>query len=159
MTAMHPDHAADLALFGQLVGEWKVAHRGRTRGGKWTDSERTWVFSWALSGRAVESVIRDAAGTEVGATLQVWDAKAGVWRITSAGVDGAAMLLIGEAYGDAGIRQEGVERTAKHPDGRGIRWNFSDITADSFEWDGWVADDADGPNWEQEQHLVATRVR
>jgi hypothetical protein len=159
MTAMHPDHAAELALFGQLVGNWRVAHRSRPRAGAWTDSERTWTFSWALNGRAVESLLLDAQGAEVGATMQVWDAKTGVWRITSTGVNGDAMLLVGEAYGDAGIRQEGVERTAAHPDGRAIRWNFSEIGPDSFEWDGWVADAIDGPNWEQEQHLVATRVR
>lgn len=157
--AMHPDFTAELGLFGQLVGEWKVAHRSRTRGGEWTDVQRTWTFSWALDGRAVESILLDAAGTEIGATLQVWDAKSGVWRITSAGVNGEATLLVGSAYGDTGIRQEGIERTAQHPDGRGIRWNFSEIGADSFEWDGWVADAEDGPNWEQQEHLVATRVR
>ena len=104
-------------------------------------------------------MLLDAEGTEVGATMQVWDTKSGVWRITSSGVNGEATLLTGSAYGDTGIRQEGVERTAANPDGRAIRWNFGEITADSFEWDGWVADAADGPNWEQEQHLVATRVR
>ncbi|MEO5921416.1 MAG: hypothetical protein ABIQ01_09780 [Pseudolysinimonas sp.] len=157
--ALHPDYAAELALFGQLVGEWKVAHRSRTRGGAWTDSQRTWIFSWALNGRAVESVLLDDAGTEVGATMQVWDAKSGIWRITSSGVTGEATLLTGTAYGEGGIRQEGIERTVQHPDGRAIRWNFSAITPGTFEWDGWVADAEDGPNWEQQEHLVATRVR
>jgi hypothetical protein len=68
-------------------------------------------------------------------------------------------MLIGTAYGETAIRQEGVERTAQHPDGRAIRWNFSEIGPDGFEWDAWVADDEDGPNWEQEQHLLATRAR
>jgi hypothetical protein len=157
--ALHPDYTAELALFGQLVGEWRVAHSARHRGGPWTESQRTWIFSWALDGRAVESVLLDADGTEIGATMQVWDAKAGVWRITSAGVDGQVAMLTGAAYGDSGIRQEGVERTAAEPDGRAIRWNFSEIGPDGFQWDGWVADDEDGPNWEQEQHLVATRAR
>jgi hypothetical protein len=31
--ALHPDYTAELALFGQLVGEWKVAHQARQRGG------------------------------------------------------------------------------------------------------------------------------
>jgi hypothetical protein len=153
------DDNAELALFGQLVGEWTLAYRSRPRGGAWTDSQRTWTFSWALDGRAVKSIVRDAQGTPIGETVQVWDAKSRVWRITSAGVNGDATLLTGEAYGENGIRQEGMERTAQHPEGRGIRWNFSEITADSFEWDGWVADAEDGPNWEQQEHLVATRVR
>ena len=61
MAALHPDYTAELALFGQLVGEWKVAHQARTRGGPWTDSQRTWIFSWALDGRAV-----DLGGSHVG---------------------------------------------------------------------------------------------
>ena len=157
--ALHPDYAAELALFGQLVGRWRIAYRSRPRAGAWTDSERTWIFSWALEGRAVESVLLDAEDTEIGATMQVWDAKTGVWRVTSTGVNGEASLLTGAAYGDTGIRLEGVEHTAAHADGRAIRWTFSEIGPDSFEWDGWVADDIDGPNWEQEQHLVAARVR
>ena len=157
--ALHPDYTAELALFGQLVGEWKVAYRSRPRAGAWTESERTWIFSWALDGRAVESVLLDAQADEIGATMQVWDTKTGVWRVTSSGVNGEASLLTGTAYGDTGIRLEGVERTAADPEGRASRWTFSEIGPDSFEWDGWVADDIDGPNWEQEQHLLATRVR
>jgi hypothetical protein len=158
-SAAHPDDAAGLALFGQFVGEWRIAHRGRTRGTPWVEAERTWIFSWALGGRAVASVLLDAAGTPVGQTVQVREAASDLWRITSTGIDGSALLLVGTAWGDDGIRQEGIQRTAADPEGLGVRWNFSKITADSFEWDGWVAEPEDGPNWEQQQHLVATRVR
>ena len=42
-------------------------------------------------------------------------------------------------------------------DGRPIRWNFSNITEESFEWDGWVSDD-EGRTWWLEQHIDAKRT-
>jgi hypothetical protein len=149
----HPDHAAELALFGQFVGTWSVVRRSRHRGGPWTESTRTWVFAWVLGGRAVADMQVGADGTVLSLAVRTFDAAAGIWRITWAGVDGGAALLTGHAYGAAGIRTEGPMSG-----GDPVRANFSEITADSFAWDEWVADDVDGPNWELEIHADATRA-
>lgn len=151
--APDPERAADLALFGQLVGTWDVVRRSRTRGGPWSESTRTWVFAWTLGGHAVADTQFDDAGTPLSLAVRTFDATAGIWRITFAGAQGAAASLIGGASGTSGIRTEGAISG-----GLPIRANFSEITPTSFVWDEWVADDADGPNWEQTIHVTASRV-
>ncbi|CAN5222784.1 hypothetical protein BH11ACT3_BH11ACT3_04600 [soil metagenome] len=149
-----PDRAAELALFGQFVGEWRAVRRSRHRGGPWTETTRTWVFGWTLGGAAVVDVQFDDEGATLSSGVRTFDAAAKLWRITWASASGSAALLTGQAYGEAGIRTEG-----QISGGNPIRANFSEITADSFAWDEWVAADDDGPNWELEIHVDATRSR
>jgi hypothetical protein len=152
-------HPKRMATFGRLVGSWKV--RGAflsesTR--EWTETDRTWIFSYVLGGRAVQDVLLgsdgDAGSDDVaGTTVRVYDPIAGMWRISWFGtLAGDYCTLAGTAHKRDGIRQDGTQT-----DGRPIRWNFSKITDESFAWDGWVSDD-DGRTWWLEQHMDAARV-
>ena len=154
-----PDYPERMKTFGQLVGEWAVANRFRAEAGDdWVESERRWLFSYVLDGRGVQDVIigsdREGASddTVFGTTLRVYDRTIGAWRVNYFSPhSGEYCALVASGYRD-GVRQDGTQT-----DGRPIRWNFSAITPDSFEWDGWVSDD-EGATWWQQQHMVATRL-
>lgn len=151
-----------MRLFGQLVGTWSVTNRFLDESsGEWSESTLEWTFAYVLDGRAVQDVLvrpatDDAAGASspqaLGTTVRVYDPALGVWRVSWFGTAGGDFCtLVGIGHRD-GIRQDGTQT-----DGRPIRWNFSSITDDSFDWDGWVSDD-DGASWWLEQHMDAVRT-
>jgi hypothetical protein len=152
-TAEYPER---MKRFGQLVGTWDVTSRFLDESsGEWVESRRTWIFSFILDGRGVQDVL---IGTErrehvvAGTTVRVYDPNLGAWRVNWFGpLAGDYCVLVASGYRN-GIRQDGSQT-----DGRPIRWNFSNITPDSFEWDGWVSND-DGATYWHQQHMDARRI-
>ena len=53
----HPDHAEELALFGQFVGAWAVDNAYFHADGGEERYEAEWRFGWTLDGRAVQDVL------------------------------------------------------------------------------------------------------
>ncbi|NML34814.1 hypothetical protein [Paraburkholderia antibiotica] len=161
LAALHaPARAADIAtdddLYGWLIGSWDmdVVHyrtdlRACPRRGEIH-------FGWVLEGRAVQDVwiMPPQAGSSdamYGTTLRVWDATAALWRVTYLNPrTGQRDELTGRWIG-AQLVQIG-----RHADGTPIRWNFTDITSDSFCWSG-VALEADGLTWRLEAEFHARR--
>ncbi|WP_158866775.1 hypothetical protein [Leifsonia sp. AG29] len=149
-----------LHLFGQLVGSWNAEVRLLDEAtGEWRETTQEWIFAYTLGGRAVQDVLvaRDHADPERvegrGTTMRVYDAVLGAWRVSWFGAaSGDFCTLVATPHGRDGIRQDGSQT-----DGRPIRWNFSRITPESFEWDGWVSDD-EGRTWWLEQHIDAVRT-
>ena len=159
--APEPSLAAELDLFGRLVGSWRVQNRYRSSPEEdWGSAERTWVFSWVLGGRAVQDVIlgsdRGDDPVIAGTTVRAYDPRIGAWRVNWFGtLHSNYGSLVARAHGSDGIRQDGVELLADRD--IPIRWNFSDITPDSFTWDGWSSADG-GETWWLEQHMEAARL-
>ncbi|MFH8251236.1 hypothetical protein ACH3VR_12770 [Microbacterium sp. B2969] len=159
--APEPTLAAELDLFGRLVGEWRVENRYRSSpDDEWTTSARTWVFSWIAGGRAVQDVIlgsdRGDEPVVAGTTVRAFDPRIGAWRVNWFGTLHANFgTLIARPHGDDGIRQDGVEHLPDRD--TPIRWNFSGITRDTFTWDGWSSADG-GETWWLEQHMDARRA-
>lgn len=155
-----PERPQRMHLFGQLVGSWRAEVRLLDeRTGEWGHFTNEWVFAYTLGGRAVQDVLvaRDPDDPERlegrGSTVRVYDSALGAWRVSWFGAAaGDFCTLVATPYRRDGIRQDGTQT-----DGRPIRWNFSGITAESFEWDGWVSDD-EGRTWWLEQHIDATRT-
>jgi hypothetical protein len=153
----HPERAQRMQLFGRLVGSWRAETRLLDEStGAWRESTADWIFAYTLGGLAVQDVLvpaDDPAGVGRGTTIRVYDPALGGWRVSwFAAAAGEFCTLVANAHHRDGIRQDGTQT-----DGRPIRWNFSAITDDSFEWDGWVSDD-DGRTWWLEQHIDATRT-
>ncbi|ERK70148.1 hypothetical protein [Leifsonia aquatica] len=158
-TGPTPVRPQRMHLFGQLVGSWRAECRFLDEeSGAWSEFTTDWLFAYTLGGRAVQDVLvaptaADPSRMESkGTTIRVYDPVLGAWRVSWFGaVAGDFCTLVASGHRD-GIRQDGTQT-----DGRPIRWNFSAITADSFEWDGWVSDD-EGRTWWLEQHITATRT-
>lgn len=70
-----------------------------------------------------------------GTTVRVFDQAAGLWR------DGWYGPALGEFPTLVGRPdQDGITQEGRANDGRPIRWSFSDITAVSFRWHGYIAE-------------------
>ncbi|MFM0365287.1 hypothetical protein [Paraburkholderia sediminicola] len=163
-----PARAADIDiaddLYGWLIGSWDmdVLHYRVDLGNARRRGEIH--FGWVLQGRAVQDVWimpprseRDAAlaaaDTMYGTTLRVWDPALRAWRVTYMNpLTGQRDELIGRRVGDD------LVQIGTHADGTPIRWNFTDITRDSFRWTG-VALAQDGVTWTLEAEFHARRRR
>lgn len=152
----HPDLPDELDLYGRLVGIWDVDNRYLDPSdGRWRDGTVEWTFGWILDGHAVQDVMRFRFGdgsTPTGSTMRLFDPGSGTWHVVWFPQSGKVCTLVGRRSPD-GIYQEGTQ-----PDGRPIKWIFTQITADSFRWLGYTRDDA-GSDWRLEQEMRATRRR
>jgi len=63
----HPDHAAELSLFGQFVGSWAIDNTYFHESGQ-ERHEAEWRFGWSLDGRAVQDVLFHPSASKTGAT-------------------------------------------------------------------------------------------
>jgi hypothetical protein len=162
------DRAQDIPqsddIYGWLAGNWEldVRHYGVDVSALGLKGEAH--FFRALEGRAVQDVwimpARDARHVGLapennmyGTTLRTWDASIAAWRVTYINpVTGQRDELIGRRVG-SNIIQVGT-----HRDGTPIRWNFTDVTPDSFHWTG-EALEADGATWRLEGEFYAHRIR
>lgn len=149
-------------VYGWLIGSWdmEVVHYRVDLG----DARRRGEihFGWVLEGRAVQDVwimpprserhAGLAAGDAMyGTTLRVWDPALRAWRVTYINpLSGQRDELVGRRVGDD------LVQIGSHADGTPIRWNFTDITRDSFRWTG-VALAQDGVTWTLEAEFHARR--
>jgi hypothetical protein len=153
------EYPGRMRRFGQLVGTWSArGSRLDEVTGEWTVRDFTWVVDYILDGRAVQDVEIEASVTHpsgfatVATAVRVYDPNAGVWRVSYfAPTSGEYCHLVATPY-RSGIRQDGT-RT----DGKLIRWNFTEITADTYAWEGWLSDD-EGSTWRLIEHNEAVRV-
>ena len=163
-----PARAADIDaaddLYGWLIGSWDmdVLHYRVDLGNARRRGEIH--FGWVLEGRAVQDVWimppprephagLTSADTMYGTTLRVWDPALRAWRVTYINpLTGQRDELIGRRVGDD------LVQIGTHADGTPIRWNFTDITRDSFRWTG-VALAQDGVTWTLEAEFHARRRR
>ncbi|GAB3394660.1 hypothetical protein GCM10027568_25640 [Humibacter soli] len=151
------EHPKRMTRFGQLVGSWTVhGTRLDESTGEWFDRDFTWIVQWVMDGRAVEDleVVDTAEGPVTAAiALRVHDPAAGLVRVSYfSPTTNQYANLVAQGWRD-GIREDGSQN-----DGRPIRWNFSSITDESYEWDGWVSDD-EGASWKLVEHLEGARLR
>lgn len=151
-------------VYGWLIGSWELDVRHylvdvsaqRIRGEA--------HFGRVLEGRAVQDVWitpprnqrvgnTGAVGNMYGTTLRIWDATLCAWRITYLNpVNGQRDELIGRRVG------RDIVQIGTHANGTPIRWNFTEITNDSFRWTG-VALEPDGMTWRLEAEFLARRMR
>ena len=151
---------ADAELFGQFVGQWDIAVT-------WFENRRPvrqergeWHFAWVLGGHAIQDVwvvppLADqalgAALYEFGTSLRFPDASGSFWRSTWHGpVNGLVVSFIAHRDGDD------IVLTGQHPDGRRLRWIFSDTERDSLSWRNEVSTD-NGASWTITQSFTGTR--
>ncbi|USU17521.1 hypothetical protein [Paraburkholderia fungorum] len=151
-------------LYGWLIGSWdmdvlhcRVDLRQAPRRGEIH-------FGWVLEGRAVQDVwimrprgephaALSPADSMYGTTLRVWDPALRAWRVTYLNpLTGQRDELTGRRVGDD------LVQIGTHADGTPIRWNFTEITRDSFRWTG-VALAQDGVTWTLEGEFHARRRR
>jgi hypothetical protein len=161
------DHAAKLRLYGQFVGSWEAEAEAYLPDG--TTRRHYWQihFAWVLEGRAIQDVwiTPPRQGPRVGqsqewgpftnqygTTLRVYQPASDSWQVTWIDpASGYQAKLTGGQRGDE-IFQEGTGS-----DGRGVRWIFSEMRADSFRWRAEFPNPAN-QSWQKVLDLRARRT-
>jgi hypothetical protein len=163
-TGRSPEIPESADAYGWLVGEWELEVFDHRSDGTVRRSDGEVHFGWVLEGRAVQDVWimpRIAArspgltkeGNRYGTTLRVWDPDLQAWRATWINpVTGRRDELIGRRIG------KDIIQIGTHQDGRPIRWNFTEITNDSFRWTGEVLS-PDGKTWALEAEFHGRRMK
>jgi hypothetical protein len=153
----HADLRSELELFGQFIGSWDMQMQFfDAEGAVVLDQAGTWSFGWVLDGRCIQDVLihphqgSDRRGERgIGTTLRHYDSATGKWRVVWLGaVSGNVIVLTGGKVGDE-IQLEGPD-----VDGSQLRWTFTDITRDSFQWTGFTNA---GGAWWMEQQMAGRR--
>ncbi len=161
--APHPNYADKLALFGWLIGVWKLDIKFFNEAGDLIfHAPGEWAFSWILDGRAIQDVITyppldDASKTapgerRTGTTLRYYDAKTDAWRALFLGATSSVFFQLTAKSVGSDILLEGTE-----DDGTMNRWLFTEITPNSFHWIGKVSTDG-GESWWMVQEMFAHRA-
>ena len=159
-----PEIPEDADVYGWLIGSWDLDVRHYFVDVAARGIKGEVHFAWVLEGRAVQDVwimprrsdrsgVPDKSCNTYGTTLRVWDPAIQAWRVTWINpVSGARNDLIGRWSG------KDVVQIGALPDGTPLRWNFTEITADSFRWTG-ESLNPDGTTWKLQGEFRATRKK
>jgi len=158
------DRAGKMDLYGRFVGSWDLDVMQFPEGGVRRQRKGEWHFGWVLEGRAIQDVwivpprgeLRhgDAAANvnSYGTTLRVYDVRIDAWQIQwTDPVTQIFLQMIGRKQG------HDIVQLGNRPDGKLIRWSFSEITTNSFRWRGETSDD-EGATWRLNVEFTARRV-
>jgi hypothetical protein len=161
--AARPDAAlaGKLQLYGRFVGSWDLEVDHHPLNGPPRSAAGEWHFGWVLDGKAVQDVwifparrLRGAAEAwhRYGSTFRWYDPAIDAWHITYFDPSRPYQLRqLGRAVGadivQIGEDHNGVQR----------RWQFVEITAQTFRWIGDVSWDK-GANWTFEMEMRARRA-
>lgn len=146
-----------LRNFRKLVGSWQVTGRRLDEAtGDWMPREFEYLVTWVLEGRAIQDLevitLPDGTRRTVAIGLRVADPQAGIARVSYFAPDDNEYTSMIASTWRGGVRQDGSRN-----DGRPIRWNFTDIRDDAYDWQGWVSDD-EGATWRLVEELHGTRI-
>lgn len=156
------DRADKLMLFGQFVGDWDVDFTVYEPDGAKQTEKAEWHFGWVLEGRAVQDVWivprrseRDHASpikSDYGTTIRFYAPEIDAWRVVYVSpLQGDLLTFIAREVGDE-IVLEGHD-----PDGSPMRWIFSNITAQSFNWRRVISPDG-GKTWRLHKEMFVRRA-
>ena len=152
-------------VYGWLVGSWELEvlhYKAVDLSSEGIEGEAH--FGWVLEGRAIQDVwimprcserhaAMERTNNMYGTTLRVWDSAIEAWRINWTNpVSGHREQQIGRRVG------KDIVQVGARADGTPTRWQFTEITADSFHWVG-EALETDGKTWKLEGEFRARRIR
>src|SRR5215831_13671605 len=162
------DRAEKLGLYAFLIGDWDARIVAFSPDGARHESRGEIHADWVLEGRAIQDVWitppraeRPAEGAPLpplpvtgawfGTTLRVYDPTLDAWHILWSD---PATQFYAQQLGRAD--EEGIVQEGTLPSGAVLRWRFSEITQDSFHWQGSVSRDG-GASWRTQVEVFASR--
>lgn len=146
-----------LMLFGQFVGDWDILEdRFFQHDGTEVVHEGELHWRWILEGKAVQDVWmyydKDARRPiPGGTTIRFYDPEIDAWHsVWISPIQDVVMQFIGRKIGDE-IVLEG-----KSKEGDLVKWTFSEVKANSFQWRAEESKD-DGKTWVLEEKMRIRR--
>lgn len=156
----HPDIPPEQRIFAPFIGSWDLTVRWFDEAGKLSREEKgEWHFAWVLEGRGIQDVWivpsrAERAGRsdlyEYGTSLRFFDEAIGAWQSTWIG----PMHRVTRTFIARRIGEQVMLETTEGELPR-LRWCFSDIQANSFDWRNelWIGD-----GWRVQQTFAAHRM-
>jgi len=155
------EYADKLMLFGQFVGDWEVDFTVYRPDDSKQTVKAEWHFSWVLDGRAIQDVFivpsREARETsswttqDYGTCLRFYDPSLDSWQVVWVSPRHGEILTFHAAQVGDEIMLEG-----KDVGGTPMRWIFSNITQDSFQWRRVFSTDY-GATWQLHKEMKVRR--
>ncbi len=150
-----------MKLFGQFVGSWDWTGYDYSDDGSKTPTKGRWIFESVLNGMAIQDVFifensnsdqNQVTYVEYGTTLRFPNSDGESWKAVWVGpMNKVVRIFEAKAVGNE-IVLEG-----KNESDQPIRWVFSDISEDHFNWRGEYSAD-DGRSWILYEDLEAKRI-
>ncbi len=152
--------AEQLHLYGQFVGSWDITWAGLAADGRPVTARGELHVGWVLGGRAVQDIWivpgRGLPGEEVsplafhGTAIRFYDPAIEAWRCTWIDpLKGRVRRFTGGAVGDDIVM-------VCREDEPQLRWSFTDITRDAFNWRGEISRDG-GVTFLPDEEMRITR--
>jgi hypothetical protein len=151
-------------LYAPLRGDWAVTVVDHLEDGTSHTGTGEWHFDWVLEGRAMQDVwispprrVRSTGATQpafdrYGTTVRYFDPAIAAWRVVWINpAQNFVATFVGRARGRE-IVQEGTG-----DDGSSLRWTFSNVTHDGFDWRGETSLDS-GRTWRTVQEMKGRRL-
>lgn len=149
-----------LMEFGQFVGSWRLDVSYYDADGNEDRTTAEWHWAWILGGRAILDVLvlppRPSAPLTDGyhSTLRVFDPSRDSWKIVWVAPQFAMVYkLTGSFSEDGSVTLHGDADEDVDP----TKWVFSNVTPDTFLWEGFTKDTPDG-DWRMDQRMTAHRT-
>ena len=154
-------HADQLQLFAQFIGDWDLDYRMLNPDGSVSElGTGHWDYRWIIGGRAMQDTLifyKSAPGmqpvlSEHGTTFRYLDPESGVWKITWIGPLRNSLCQFTAKQSGADIVLDGYCNKPTNLQ----RWVFSDIRPDQYAWHGYESSDR-GKHWTLEEEMSVHR--
>jgi len=150
-----------LMEFGRFVGSWKVEASYYGSDGTEDHATGDWHWSWILGGRAILDVLTFPAQSSTPPTggyshhtlMRVFDRSQDLWKVVWVFPQTGTLYKLTGSFSDDG----GVVLHGDAHDGDPTRWVFSDVSQNTFLWEGFTKDTPDS-EWRLEQRMTAQRT-
>jgi hypothetical protein len=143
--------------FDRLVGTWEAEFTFRRGDGTLLHKKGELHFGWVMDGRAIQDLwigypAEGRPERTIGTTIRFFDTKLHQWRIVF--INPQSNYIVNAQGGREGDR---IVFRGLDIDGFVLRWTFSDITGDTFHWQGEKSHDG-GASWTlEEDHQMKRR--
>ncbi len=154
----NPSLGEEAQTFDRLVGTWDADFSFHRKDGTIYHKKGELHFGWVMDGHAIQDLwIGYPAGEQkersIGTTFRFFDTKLKRWRIVF--INPLANYVVMTEGGREGDR---IVLRGTDVDGLPIRWTFSEITPQSFHWQGEKSFDG-GKTWQlEEDHHMRRRT-
>jgi hypothetical protein len=150
----NPSLGNQAQVFDRFVGTWDADFGFLRDDGRVTHKKGEILFGWVMDGNAIQDLwigypTDQQKERSIGTTLRFFDKAHNQWRIVF--VNPAASYVVTTQGGLEGDR---IVLRGLDTDGLPIRWTFSEMTSDSFHWQGEKSHDG-GKTWklEEDHHM------
>jgi hypothetical protein len=151
----HPSLGDQAKVFDRLVGTWDADFAFPHEDGTVTHKKGEILFGWVMDGHAIQDLwigypTGSAKERTIGTTIRFFDTEKKQWRIVYVGPQNNYVVTT-----QGGVEGDRIVLRGVDSDGMPIRWTFSEITPNSFHWQGAKSHDG-GTTWtiEEDHHMT-----